>query len=45
MDKTTLQIVLVVVPVLSLIGSWCALRMVAGRQARRDEQRGEADFR
>jgi len=34
MDRGWIQFLLVVVPVLSLIGSWLALRAVADRHAR-----------
>jgi len=35
MDKGWIQFLLVVVPVLSLIGSWLALRAVADRRTRK----------
>ncbi len=35
MSKTWIQVLLVTVPVMSLIGSWLALRVVADRVARR----------
>lgn len=34
MDKGTVQFLLVAVPVLSLIGSWLALRTLGGRRVR-----------
>lgn len=37
MDEGWIQFLLVAVPVLSLVGSWLALRVVAGRRARRNE--------
>ncbi|MCK0510863.1 hypothetical protein [Aromatoleum buckelii] len=40
MEKGWIQLLLVGVPVLSLIGSWLALRVVAQRGARR--RRGES---
>jgi hypothetical protein len=44
MNEGWVQFLLVAVPVLSLVGSWLALRAVAGRKARKDapEQKGEA---
>ena len=40
MDKGSIQFLLVAVPVLSLVGSWLALKAVGGRCARRpDEQK------
>ncbi|HRQ56830.1 MAG TPA: hypothetical protein PLN31_05380 [Azoarcus taiwanensis] len=38
MSTGWIQFLLVVVPVLSLIGSWLALRAVAGWQARKDNE-------
>ncbi|BAL23442.1 hypothetical protein [Azoarcus sp. KH32C] len=41
MDRGWIQFLLVVVPVLSLIGSWLALRTIAERHQRRSK--GQAD--
>lgn len=39
MDKGSIQFLLVVVPVLSLVGSWLALKAVGDRRARRPDGR------
>ena len=38
MDKEWIQLLLVVVPVMSLIGSWLALRAVAERRGRKHDE-------
>ncbi|ATE59128.1 hypothetical protein [Thauera sinica] len=42
-DKGWVQFLLVAVPVLSLVGSWLALRAIGGRQDRRRGKRPRAD--
>lgn len=44
MSTGWLQFLLVVIPVMSLIGSWLALRAVAGWQAKRDEQDASSEW-
>jgi hypothetical protein len=39
MDRGWIQFLLVAVPVVSLVGSWLALRVVADRRARRPNER------
>jgi hypothetical protein len=41
MNKAWVQFLLVVVPVMSLVGAWLALRVVSGR--RRQDSRNKAD--
>jgi len=41
MSEGWVQFLLVAVPVLSLVGSWLALRVVAGRTARRREEEAQ----
>lgn len=43
MDRGWIQFLLVVVPVLSLIGSWLALRAIADRRDGKPRAHGAAD--
>lgn len=43
MDKGTIQFLLVAVPVLSLVGSWLALKAVGDRRARKADKRKVQD--
>ncbi|WP_332675030.1 hypothetical protein [Aromatoleum sp.] len=43
MDKGSIQFLLVAVPVLSLVGSWLALKAVGDRRARRSDERQVQD--
>ncbi len=43
MDKGWIQFLLVVVPVLSLIGSWLALRAVADRRGRKPTDKADIE--
>lgn len=43
MDKGAIQFLLVVVPVLSLIGSWLALKAVGDRRGRKADERDVRD--
>jgi hypothetical protein len=40
MSEGWVQFLLVAVPVLSLVGSWLALRVVAGRRSRNEKKDG-----
>ena len=45
MSEGWVQFLLVAVPVLSLVGSWLALRTVAGRKSRRHAQERKGETR